>query len=76
MVAWLGSWVLGELVALLAMDSVFLLLVHLGAFFSVGGSRPKRFLAMLGATLGCTLGDARGDCVGVLLLHVLGDSGP
>jgi hypothetical protein len=42
---------------------------------SVGGSRPKRFLAMLGVTLGCTLGEAHGDFVGVLLSGVSGDTG-
>jgi hypothetical protein len=46
-----------------------------GSSCSVGGSRPKRVLAMLGVTLGCTLGGAHGDLVGVLLLGVHGDTG-
>jgi hypothetical protein len=46
-----------------------------GSICSVGGSRPKRFLAMLGVTLGCTLGGAHGDFVGVLLSGVHGDTG-
>ncbi len=46
-----------------------------GSIYSLGGSRPKRFLAMLGVTLGCTLGGAHGVFVGVLLLGVRGDTG-
>ncbi len=47
-VAWLGSWVLGELFALLAMDSVFLLLVHLGAFVLWEVPAQKDFLLCWG----------------------------
>jgi hypothetical protein len=46
-----------------------------GTICSVGGFRPKRFLAMLVVTLGCTLGGAHGDFVGVLLAGVCGDTG-
>ncbi len=45
-----------------------------GSFCFVGGSRPKRFLAMLGVTLGCTLGGTHKDFVGVLLSGVHGDT--
>jgi hypothetical protein len=47
---------------------------EVGSICSVGGSRPKRFLAMLGVTLGCILGGAPGDFVGVLLTGVCGDT--
>ncbi len=48
---------------------------NFGSICSVGGSRPNRFLAMLGVTLGCTLGGAQGDFVGVLSSGVCGDTG-
>ncbi len=46
-----------------------------GSICSVGGSCPKRFLAMLGVTLGCALGVTHGDFVRVLLSGVCGDTG-
>jgi hypothetical protein len=48
---------------------------ELGSICSVGGSHPKKFLAMLGVTFGYTLGGAHWDFVGVLLLGVCGNTG-